>query len=312
MIARGALLAACCAAALALACGQTRGVAAEPPDFDAARAFRDLEALVHIGPRPAGSNGAEQARALIRERLRQAGWLVESQNVTVAKPGGGTALLVNLVARRAAAPARTLLVTHYDTKNLAGIAFVGANDGASGAAVLLELARALAADSPPALELAFCDGEEAFGANIDAHDGLYGSKALAQRMAADGSLAKLERVILVDMVGDRDLNLATDLGSAEPLRRQFEAASAKLHFPPPFDPEQQMGVIDDHSPFQDAGVRDVLVLLDFQYGARSSPGPRWHTDGDVLDAVSADSLDRVGRPLLAMLRELDATPLARP
>src|SRR5262249_25096333 len=81
---------------------------------------------------------------------------------------------------------------------------------------------------------------------------------------------------------------------------------AKLGFPAPFDPQQEMGVIDDHSPFVDAGVPDALVLLDFQYGARTSPGPNWHTAGDTLAAVSADSLARVGRPLLALLRDLAA------
>jgi peptidase M28-like protein len=112
--------------------------------------------------------------------------------------------------------------------------------------------------------------------------------------------------VLVDMVGDKDLNLASDLGSSSALRARYGAAAAKLGLPAPFDPQQELGVIDDHTPFQDRGIRDFLVLLDFQYGARSSPGPRWHTAGDTLDGVAAQSLDRVGRPLVVLLRGLAA------
>ncbi|HXX48855.1 MAG TPA: M28 family peptidase [Myxococcota bacterium] len=284
------------------------------PEFDGVRAFRDLAALVQIGPRPAGSRGAALARELIRDRLRQAGWVVEAHEFSVARPHAPAVAMVNLIARRSASqPARTLVITHYDTKSIPNIAFLGANDGASGVAVLLELARILAADDPPPpVALVFFDGEESFGANIDQSDGLYGSKALAQRMAEDGSLAQVGALVLVDMVGDSDLNLARDLGSSAALRQKFEAASAQLQLPPPFDPDQEMSVIDDHTPFQDRGVRDVLVLLDFQYGARVSPGPRWHTAGDTLDAVSPDSLARVGKPLVVVLRGLGAGPQASP
>jgi peptidase M28-like protein len=294
---------------LLAACGE-RGaappVAAAPaaPEFDGARAFRDLEALVKLGPRPAGSEAAGQARTLIRERLKQAGWQVESHEFSVPRRGGAAVAMANLIAHRGSPGGpRTLVITHYDTKDLAGIAFVGANDGASGVAVLLELARVTAGDpGSAALELVFFDGEEAFGANITEVDGLYGSKALAQRMAGDGSLAQVKAVVEVDMVGDSDLNLALDLRSAPAMRQAYERAAARLGFPAPFDPGQAMGVIDDHTAFQDRGVEQTLALIDFQYGSRRSPGPRWHTGGDTLEAVSAASLERVGKTLLEMLR----------
>ena len=155
---------------LGLACRERAAapVGARPSEFDGGRAFRDLEALVALGPRPAGSAAAGDARALIRERLRQAGWRVEAHDFSVPRPDGRAVAMTNLIARRVdAADVRTLVVTHYDTKNLAGVAFVGANDGASGVAVLLELARVTASDEPPLpVELVFFDGEEAFGANI--------------------------------------------------------------------------------------------------------------------------------------------------
>ena len=305
------LLAAGCLLACSDRAATTAPAAPAAAEFDGGRAFRDLEALVKLGPRPAGSAAAEQARELLRERLRQAGWRVETHDFAVPRLGGAPVAMQNLIARHGAGPAGTLVITHYDTKNIPGIEFVGANDGASGAAVLLELARVTAGDPRTAgVELVFFDGEEAFGANITDADGLYGSKALARRMADDGSIAALRAVVLVDMVGDRDLNLALDFRSSPELRKAYESAAAKCGLPDPFDPGQAMGVIDDHTPFQERGVPQSLALIDFQYGARRSPGPRWHTSGDTLEAVSADSLNAVGRPLVEMLRQMGAAGAA--
>jgi hypothetical protein len=293
-----------------LACGD-RGTAvmpaATPAGFDGARAFADLEALVRIGPRPAGSPGAARARALIRERLRQAGWQVLEHAFDAHPPGAKPVPMVNLIARRVGASLeRVLLITHYDTKDIAGIAFVGANDGASGTAVLLELARVLGAQELPlTTELVFADGEEAVGPSITDQDGLYGSTALAERMMQDGSLAQLRSVILVDMVGDEDLNLVVDLGSSPLLREIFAREAQKLGRGGLVDAKAIMGVIDDHSPFASRGVEHVLALIDFQFGARVSPGPLWHTAGDDLGAVSAASLNSVGGVLVEAVRAIE-------
>ncbi len=300
----------CVSIVFAFGCGEQRGAspgAAPPPGFDGARAFADLEALVRIGPRPAGSPDAARARELIRERLRQAGWLVEEHAFDARSPDGKTVPMKNLIARReGASPERVLLITHYDTKNVPGIVFVGANDGASGVAVRLELARVLAAQ--PLLlttELVFADGEEAFGPSITPEDGLYGSTALAERMLQDGSLAQVRSVILVDMVGDRDLNLVVDLGSSPVLRELFTRAAHKLGRGDLVDDRARMGVIDDHSPFASRGVEHVLALIDFQFGARVSPGPLWHTAKDDLDAVSAASLNSFGLVLVEAVRAIE-------
>jgi glutaminyl-peptide cyclotransferase len=293
-----------------LACGERTSA---PPasvsaagGYDGGRAYRDLETLAKLGPRPAGSAASAKARALIEERLRQAGWVVEEQPFQVTSAGRAPVDMVNVVGHRdGASEARLLLVTHYDTKNMAGIEFIGANDGASGTAVLLELARALGSTSLGLrTELLFCDGEEAFGANINADDGLYGSKHLAAAMADAKTLDSVRALVLVDMVGDRDLNLAYDLGSSSALRDGFEREARKLGWVAPFDLAQVMHVIDDHTPFQDRGVREVLALIDFQYGSRRSPGPLWHTAGDRLEAVSAESLNTVGKPLVEFIRDL--------
>ncbi len=296
--------------AFGLACGER---AAAPPTaapraaFDGARAFADLEALVRIGPRPSGSPGAARARALIRERLRQAGWPVEEHAFAAHPIGAPPVPMLNLIARRAGASAeRLLLITHYDTKLIPGIDFVGANDGASGAAALLELARVFAAaELPLTTELVFADGEEAFGVSITEPDGLYGSTALAERMRTDGSLAQVRSVILVDMVGDRDLNLVVDLGSSPLLRGIFAREAQALGLGGIVDERALMGVVDDHTPFQTRGVEHVLALIDFQFGARVSPGPLWHTAGDDLAAVSPASLNAVGSVLVEAVRAIE-------
>jgi len=298
----------CCS--FAFACGEREGAAppaAAPTQFDGARAFADLEALVRIGPRPAGSAGAEKSRELIRERLRQAGWVVEEHAFDAHPQGASPVPMLNLIARRAgASPERVLLITHYDTKRIPGIFFVGANDGASGTAVLLELARVLAASELPlTTELVFADGEEAFGVSITDEDGLYGSTALAERMRQDGSLAQVRSVILVDMVGDKDLNLVVDLGSSLLLREIFAREAQRLGQAALVDEKATMAVIDDHSPFASRGVEHVLALIDFQFGARVSPGPLWHTAGDDLEAVAAASLNSIGRVLVETVREIE-------
>jgi hypothetical protein len=296
---------------LLVACSEGTGERGPAPSastatagFDSARAFRDLEALVQIGPRPAGSAGAARARELIRERLRQAGWPVEEHAFQAHPKGRPPVPMVNLIARKDGAGAdRLLLITHYDTKDIPGVHFVGANDGASGAAVLLELARVLAGDALPlGVDLVFADGEEAFGPNIDDEDGLYGSSALAERMQKDGSLARVRAVILVDMVGDRDQNLVYELGSSPLLRELFVREAARLGDDELFDLASATSVIDDHTPFQQRGVPHVLALIDFQFGARKSPGPLWHTAGDDLASVSEASLGRIGRVLVEGVR----------
>lgn len=302
-----AALAAALVAAAAFGCRE-RGAVAPPtaarPGFDGARAFSELEELVRIGPRPAGSAGAARARELIRERLRQAGWVVEEHAFEAGPPGAKPLAMINLIARREdSAAERVVLITHYDTKDIPGIRFVGANDGASGTAVLLELARALAAQELPlAVELVFADGEEAVGESITAQDGLYGSHALAERMRADASLERVRAVILVDMVGDADLNLVVDQGSSPLLRGIFAREAERLGLAAIIDPTAEMTVIDDHTPFAARGVEHVLALIDFQFGGRVSPGRLWHTEGDSLESVSASSLNSVGRVLVETVR----------
>ena len=301
------------AAALALLLLVCGGESAEPvagPAFDGERAFRDLLDQVAIGPRPSGSAGAEATRALIRERLAQAGWPVTEHAFTVSRPGGSEVRMANLIATLPGErQERIWLGAHYDTKDLPGVGFVGANDGASGVAVLLETARVLGRKTRPfTVELLFFDGEEAFGRSISSRDGLYGSRALAHTAAADGRLEQVRALIVVDMVGDRDLGLAHDLDS-EPWLLRLALEEGESVQPGLFDPAQTLRVVDDHTPFAELGV-PVLLLIDFRYGGRVTPGPLWHTAGDDVAAVAAVSLNRVGRLLVQTLERTEQKLLA--
>ncbi len=199
-----------------------------------------------------------------------------------------------------------LLGTHYDTKSIPGVRFLGANDGASGTAVLLELARELAARPLPfGVWLVFFDGEESFGANITGVDGLYGSRALADAMQADGSFERIAALVVVDMVADRDLNLAVDLNSSPMLRRMLREASEALALESIIDPGVTIRLVDDHIPFRRRGLSAALAVIDFRYGGGGAPGAYWHTAEDDVDKVSAESLNSVGRLLVETLQRVE-------
>ncbi len=275
--------------------------------FDGPRAFRDLVEQVQMGPRPAGSEASARLRAWASARLRQAGWRVEEHAFEAAPPRAEPVAMVNLIARLPASAGlagdEVMLITHHDTKALPG--FVGANDGASGVALLLEVARQLARrERLLDHTIVLFDGEEAFGRNIDARDGLYGSRALAARMRASGELEGVHALLLVDMLADADLNIAHAAGSDPGLVRLWQEAAARLGREDVLD--GALAFVDDHTPFARAGLRAYLALIDFQYGERSSPGWRWHSDGDVLDGVSPASLDAAGELVLEWLRLVEA------
>jgi hypothetical protein len=288
------------------------GTEGGPPEFNGERAFDDLEAQVRIGPRPSGSPEAERTRQLIEQRLRQAGWPVRRHELVALAPGGERIPMANLIAvRRGEDPGLILLGAHYDTKELAPLRFVGANDGASGVALLLELARVLGArPGRHTIWLVFFDGEEARGPNITPEDGLYGSRALAAQMRDEGTLQSIRAFILVDMVADRDLNLAHDLGSDPRLRALLNEEAARLELRGILDPSVKLTLVDDHSPFLALGMTRVLALIDFQFGARRMPGPYWHTERDDLAAVSATSLNRVGRLVVELVRRIEGEAAA--
>ncbi len=261
---------------------------------DGAAALRDVERLVAIGPRVAGSPGGEKARAYIVGELRKAGVEAEVQPFEDVTPHGRMRM-ANVVARLPGRRADVVaLAGHYDTKLFKSFRFVGANDGGSSAALLIELARRLSkAPHEYTVWLVWFDGEEAREA-WTATDSLYGSRHLAAELERAGRLPRA--LVLVDMIGDRDLNIRRDTYSTSWLNDILWASAARLGHGKHFlnDP---LPVEDDHVPFLKVGVPAAL-LIDFDF-------PPWHTAGDTLDKVSAQSLAVVGDVLLDALPSIE-------
>ena len=181
-------------------------VAAAPAGFDSSRAFEHIRQLVALGPRPAGSPGNAQARAYIAAQLEAIG-LTPSEQAFDADTPFGTIRMVNVIARIPGQRTDRLLITgHYDTKLFRQFRFVGANDGGSSAAMLLELARVLKARSNPlTIELVFFDGEEAMRPDWAGTDHTYGSRHYVATARRAGTLTGIKAMVLVDMIADRQL-----------------------------------------------------------------------------------------------------------
>ena len=258
--------------------------------FDAARAFRDLRAEVAIGPRPAGSAADRRDARFIAGRLRAAG----VHGVRIQHP------FLNVVGRIPGSEPGTVVVgAHHDTKDIPG--FVGANDGASGVAVVLELARQLGPRTAgPSVDFALFDAEESPGPGngVRAFEraGDRGSNQYVRyaERGAQGSppQASIHAMVLFDLVGDCDLQIPHEANSDPRLYGLFAAAAARAGGPSPFRGEAG-GVLDDHTPFERAGI-PAVDLIDFDYGPGPPPGAWFHTTRDNLSHVCVRSLGAVG------------------
>jgi len=294
------LLAAGVSVSLGLAAGQDARAA--EPGFSGRRAFADLKRLVAFGPRPSGSPALAKSRQEIIRQLEQAGAQVEEDSFAAATPLGSVPM-TNLIAKLPGTRPQVVIVAgHYETKRFDDFAFVGANDGGSSAAFLLELARVLARrKNALTFWLVFFDGEEAFE-QFTATDGLYGSRHLVARLTANGELSRVEAMILVDMIGDAKLNICRDHNSTPWLTDLVFQSARHLGYSKYFSDEPR-AYEDDHVPFVNAGV-SAVDLLDFDYGPNNS---YWHTPQDTVDKCSPTSLTIVGRVVLAALEELEKT-----
>jgi glutaminyl-peptide cyclotransferase len=266
--------------------------------FSGTSALEYTRRLVELGPRPPGSPALRQAQEFIVKTLKGLGWEVIDDPFLAQTPSGRVAMK-NIIARKTGLSGRAVVVSgHYDTKKFP-FRFVGANDGGSSAGLLLEMARCLRDERlRNDTLLVFFDGEEAFG-EWSATDSLYGSRHLAQKWAADRTLDRVDALINVDMIGDRDLKIVEEMYSAESLRRLVWEVARELGYGAHFADEPQ-AIEDDHVPFLRRGVR-ALDLIDFEYGPNHA---WWHTKDDTMDKLSARSLEIVGRVVAETLKRL--------
>ncbi len=279
---------------VAVAC-RGRGAADRVSRFEGQRAYQHVLAQVSLGPRPVGSDALAKTADYIEAYLKSVGW---RPSRVVGEFRGLP--IVNILADKGQ-PARAtvgkiLIGAHYDTRPVAdrdpvaarrGEPILGANDGASGVAVLLELARVYdPAHSKYEVVLAFFDGEDKGG--IEGWPFSVGADIVAERWASS-----LSAMILVDMVGDRDLQIFYEGNSDPSLAGKIWATAQQLGYGKWFIPEVRYTLMDDHVPFLRRGV-PAVDIIDFDY-------PYWHTVEDTSDKVSAESLEMVGRVLLQYL-----------
>lgn len=268
-------------------------------DFNGQRALDDVKRAVAFGPRPAGSEASRRMQEWIVRELKAQGWEVVEDRFTARTPAGELAM-ANLIAKKPGLTGRAVAVTgHTDTKRFP-FRFVGANDGGSSTAVLLELARCLKDVSlRNDIWLVFFDGEEAVRDWSDS-DSLYGSRHLAAQMASTASLSRLLALINVDMIGDRDLHILDEEASTPVLRRHLRAAASRLGYSSHVE-TQPAAIEDDHVPFLQQGV-NAIDLIDFDYGPNNA---YWHTAQDTPDKLSAGSLKITGSLVVEILRMLE-------
>ncbi len=253
--------------------------------FDGLRAYEDVKAQVAFGPRIPGTEGHAQIREWMREELESAGWQVEVQESEALRHP-----IFNVVAKRSDEPPQIILGAHYDSRMLAdndpdpanhSQPVPGANDGASGVAVLMELARSLPKDTVN-VWLVFFDAED--NGRIEGWDWILGSR----EFVANNSIQP-RAVVIVDMIGDADLNIYKERNSDPVLMDAIWSAAQGLGYGKQFIPDYKYSMFDDHTPFLEAEI-PAVDLIDFDY-------PYWHTVDDMPDKVSPESLEAVGRTL---------------
>jgi len=258
--------------------------------FDGKRAYQDVLTQMEFGPRITGTESNQKCAGYIAEQLRQAGWSVEFQNFTYR----GT-LARNVIGRANVGKGPIIILgAHYDTRRWADRdpahsrdPVPGANDGASGVAVLLELARVVnLGEVHHEIWLAFFDAEDNGG--IDGWDWIVGSTYMANSLSIQP-----QAMILVDMVGDTEQDIYFDGNSDPALSQKVWQIAAQLGYGDHFIPRVKYTVIDDHVPFAQRGISSIDII-DFDY-------PYWHTVADTADKVSPDSLERVGQTLQVLL-----------
>ncbi len=292
-------------------CGGAGGEAAEGdsassgapyPRFDGAAAYELVQRQVAFGPRVAGTEGHRAMAAWVEEYLRERADTLIVQRFTHVSVDGVSLPMVNFLARFRPSSRPVLLLAHWDTRPRADAAHEpadrekpvpGANDGASGTAVLLELANVLAQTPPPrAVDILLVDGED-YGDFAVGADVFVGSRYFAANLPQG---YRAEYGVLLDMVGDRDLDIYVEGNSnrlaPEVVDRVWNIAR-RLGFNDVFHRETRHTVNDDHIPLNDAGIPTIDVI-DFDYAY-------WHTPEDTPDKVTASSLGAVGTVMTRLI-----------
>lgn len=256
-------------------------------EFNGTRAFTYLEDQCAFGPRPPGSSNLTACGDYIIASLENQGWNIQTQTWTHLDTP-----LRNIIAGASSSP-RYVLLAHYDTRPIADLdpnpenrtqPILGANDGASGVAALLELASVLPEGAQNAVTLLFVDAEDS--GNWNGWEYIVGSTYYVNSLT-DYQKNNIQAAVLLDMMGDADLQLKHELSSTPSLVNAIWQIAAALQYNDLFLDVPGYSIGDDHRPFLRAGI-PAIDIIDFDY-------PPWHTLEDTPDKCSPESLEAVGR-----------------
>ena len=277
--------------------------------FNSQQAYAYTAKIAGLGERWPGSPGHKMTEKLIHQVLQKDGAQIEADDFIATTPRGP--VHVHNITRRFninADPKQDIFVLagHYDTLFKPG--FIGANDGASSTAILMSFAGALAHEKTRMqLWLVWTDLEEAIH-SFGGDDGLYGSRHLAQKLASSGMVSRIRGLFLLDMIGDKNLNVARETGSSGWLQNFIAQAANQLDYSRYFF-QYETNIIDDHISFIRVGIPAVDVV-DAEYGRTcvrfDAMGEFHHSNADTMDKVSQHSLEVVGRTILLTVELLNA------
>jgi glutaminyl-peptide cyclotransferase len=265
--------------------------------FDGAKAYAQVVKQLTYGPRPAGSPALAKLQDYLQTELKSYGCSVETDDFSADTPAGRLPMKNILVKIPGEKPGIILLGTHYDTKKVDN--FVGADDGGSSTAVMLEVARQLCSKpaGKNAVWIAFFDGEEAVNKEWHDPDNRYGSRQMAAKLATSGDLPRVKAFLLVDLVGGQNIVFARNAESTKWLVDLVWRTAAKLGYDKIFVPEE-LGASDDHLSFTARKIPSVDII-DLNHSASY-----WHTPQDNIDKVSPKSLAIVGHVVLESVNQL--------
>ncbi|MCI0660960.1 MAG: M28 family peptidase [Acidobacteria bacterium] len=278
-------------------------------DFDGARAFAHVKAQVDLGPRPAGTAALEKTRQYILRELNSYGLKTTLDQFTPLTPKGKLKMANIIAELPGESPEIIIIASHYDTKLFTDFTFLGANDAGSSTGALLEIARVMAAARPEktrfTYQFVFFDGEEAicreWSQCLNGKDNTYGSRYMVERLKSTKQLHLYQAMILLDMVGDKNLEILKEDESSSWLVEAIWGTARRLGFTKQF-PNRSHSITDDHIHFLEAGI-PAIDLIDFDYG--DDQRDFWHTKEDTLDKLSPQSLKIVGDVVILSLPDIE-------
>ncbi len=263
------------------------------------QAYDLTEEIVAFGPRTAGGANIQKVRNWIEQKIASFNLVLQKRSFMAKTPKGFVSMInLSYIIPGTKHDEHVVLLAHYDSKIFNDRDFVGANDAASSVALLIALTPQIQKmQLPYDVQVVFVDGEEAFVV-WTSKDSLYGSRQMAQDIRG----VKVKNMIVVDMIGDKNLSFIRSRGSDPKLLTLMEQSLQEMNQTSKLE-TSWCYVTDDHTPFVEMGI-PTLHLMDFTFGGNEQPGTLWHTEKDNMDSISAESLATTGEVIIRILKKI--------